>query len=199
MKKLKYLLISLTAILIIMVCFSCEIEGEHTITIPTKREVKPIKDIIPQVLINQVVIHQGYDPPDITGGYLISPYKLTYSTLPHDSIGLSWGEKGIKFTKQSYENTIAYESNHGGERVNCPIAYIQGSGNNFTVYFRETKVSSSGSPVTTAAVISGTKRTDGISDLSYSYIVITPAPGSIPQNSIRKFIDGDYLATNYKW
>ena len=198
MKKFKYLLISLTAILVILACFSCEREGEYTIIIPTKRDVKPITDIIPQALINQVVIHQGYDPPNITGSYLISPYKLTYSTQEHDSIGLIWSSKAIKFSNQSYDNTISYHSSLAGPEIVSPIAYIQGSGNNFTVYLRETKIDQ-GKTVTTATVISGTKRSNGIENLVYAFAMINPADGSVIAGTMRKFIDGDYLAENFNW
>ncbi|MDR2085210.1 MAG: hypothetical protein LBP67_09480 [Bacteroidales bacterium] len=202
MKRIKYLLINLITILTVIVCFSCEREGVDTIILPTERYVVPITDIIPQQLINRVDdLHLGYDPPDITGGYIANPYVLTYSTLSHDSIPFNFGNLIFKFSNQTYENTISYESVQGDAEVNSPIAYIQGSGNNFTVYFSENKTSpSTGITVKTHSVITGkVSPSGGIANFKYAYIVADPGNSTIAPNTIRKFKDNDDLAEVYKW
>lgn len=198
MKRLKYLLISLIAVFTL--CSSCEREGYETIILPTKRYSEPIENIVPQSLINKFgKLYLGDDPPNINGSYMIDPYVLTYSSSPHDSIGYDWGPKFIKFYGQTYENTISYESIQGGTSVESR-AYIQGKGSNFTVYFSENKLSpSTGSITKTSSIITGTKTDDGITYLTYAYIMVDPDGSSVEKDFIRKFKDRDELAKNYNW
>ncbi|MDL2227307.1 hypothetical protein LJC25_02855 [Bacteroidales bacterium OttesenSCG-928-K03] len=201
MKRLKYLPINLIAIFALAFCISCERDGYETIILPSKRYVEPIENIVPKSLINKIDnLYLGDDPPIINKrGFIVDPYVLTYSSSPHDSIGYDWGHKLIKFYGQTHDNTITYESIKGGTSVKCR-AYIQGSGDNFTVYFNEDKISpSTGSNTKTTAIITGTITDEGINYYTYSYIMVNPDGSSVEKDFIRKFKDKDELAKNYNW
>lgn len=193
-------LITLTAI--ILICSNCAQNNVNTIGLPTIRYVEPIEDIVPEALLKVMNINYGYDPPILNGGFIAKPYMLRYSSIPQDSIGYIWPSRHVKFFKQAYENTISYESEQGTESVYCPTAYIQGSGDNFTVYFNELRTdNNTGNTLLTASVITGSVTAGGIANFEYGFIMIESDNNHnvVGANTVRVFKDKDNLAQNYNW
>lgn len=159
--------------------------------------------VIPKSIQTEIKAHskiyEGSTPPDIQGCYLISPMKMTYSNIPSDSVGTTFTPMTICFFASSRTNIYSYTEIEGTSSGSSDSVHVIGSGNNFTAYFTASGYSSD-IYNTHAVIISGTKVSTGIRDISYTFTMVSkgadPTPLLVPVGSIRTAGDSDRLAEN---
>lgn len=199
---------------------SCAGEGDTTIVLPENElEVSSVTtrtsptgstpgtsiptSVIPKTIQTEIKAHskiyEGSSPPNIQGCYLIDPMKMTYSNIPGDSIGLTFIPMTICFYASSRTNIYLYTEFEGDSHGSSDSVHVIGSGNNFTAYFTASGYSSA-IYNTHAVVISGTKITAGIRDISYTFTMLSkdsdPTPLLVDVGAIRTAGDSDRLAEN---
>lgn len=172
-----------------------------------------ISYVIPEDVLDNIddyiTINHGVNPPNIEGCYLVSPFETVYCSDYPDNGGYEPGfviaDYYTLFSDQDMEartihfNQLSSTANHSSEGNG---AFIQGEGNDFTVYL-STEGTSSEIYVKEAIVISGTKTSDGIANLQYAFVLLEK--GDDPDNTLmstgdfRVFRDQDLLSGNTQW
>ena len=171
-----------------------------------------IDDVLPDDLQDKIEpyinIYKGTNPPNIEGTVYLDPMTCVYCEdqghggyNPGDIVNSLY----IKFSNQNMTyNTIDVESKSksGSQTETGKGAFISGTGNNFSAFFNTTGVSS-GISTKTALVISGTKTSNGISNLRYAFVMVEkgPDPSGIlmKEGVFRVFKDGDGFSEYTTW
>ncbi len=180
--------------------------------------VKALDNTIPQDLLDELddymPIYYGDTPPNIEGVYYNHVPTLVYDSEDDYYPGHTFVDQYLKFYNQDMVNNVLdyeameYSSGWVYSHDYSVESYIMGSNNNFTVYFNivgTSYYSEDYVPVNTkmAIVISGTKGTNGISNLYYSFVMVEksedPYPHYVPVGTIRVFKDGDGWSSTTSW
>ncbi len=135
-----------------------------------------ITQVIPKQFVDSLVkygfeVHQGVQPPDITGSYLVSPPVLERSNL-NDQPGRQFSDNAIRFFNQNAEDfSIELESLQNDKRRTSVRTVISGAGDRFTVY--GILLSEQGDKKSEFAYLySGTIEEGGIRNLKYGLVNI---------------------------
>jgi hypothetical protein len=167
-----------------------------------------ILNILPQATIDSLQnlglrIHEGFDPPNMAGIYLVTPYTLTVQFSPEDPypIGKVISDYKYRFydlQEDSLTVKFDFKSLAGNDTGSGTGGFVSGEGNSFTI-FSQVKSLSNGFNVTQVAIFTGELTPEGIKDFQYAF-VLTSKDGDeanqslIPENTGRVYIDGDSLA-----
>lgn len=156
-------------------------------------------------------IYDGINPPDVQGTFVMEPSEVVYcSDNGYDPGEVMGTEQFVKFSNQNFlKNTLDYEDAEVTletyelvSHTQGDGAFISGSGNNFTAYFK-VEGTSSGIYIRGAYLISGTKKEAGISNCTHAITLIEK--GEDPENeimdagTIRIFKDGNGIADKATW
>ena len=164
-----------------------------------------IPDEIRDEIEQYIPIYDGVDPPNIEGAYYLSPEILIGSSRSNDQIGKEYDSEYQNYSNQDMvKNTIDMVRVQGGgnEWHKGSGAFISGSGNNFTIYFDQVG-ESSGILVKQAYIVSGTKTSTGIKNLTTGFIMKEKGPD--PNNKLvevgtyRFFKDQDGMSEATTW
>lgn len=171
----------------------------------------PIEKIIPREYLDifeqHMPIYYGNTPPIIEGVYLMSPTILVYST--HGGYDMSFVDYYYKFFNQAtIGNTVDFEyiskiTSSGGHYYGKQYeSTIQGSGNNFTVFFKVTGTGD-GIDYEEVQLYSGTIDENGVHNLYNGFVLLDksddPYPYLVPVGTIRVFKDGDGWSEATTW
>lgn len=167
---------------------------------------KRINRVIPEDILDQmddyIPIHDGVNPPNIEGQYLVSPMVLVHSTHGYEP-GDLFADTYVQFYNQDMENnTLDYQDEEVSYSYNIGKgAFISGEGNDFSVFFNTTGTSyheKYNVDFKMALVISGTKSSNGIKDLTYAFVMVDKSDDSegytVPIGTFRVFKDQDGLS-----
>lgn len=140
-------------------------------------------------------INEGITPPDIDSVYLHNSLKCTYDGSGDGRVGDYFASMKLRFNNfNPSDNTVKMSYVQSTESANGVGSIVSGSGNNFTVFTKNTGVLS-GINFTSVTVFSGTKTATGITNFKYSLLILTKDadPGSlvIDANEGRTFIEED--------
>lgn len=173
-----------------------------------------INDVLPEDIQAKIgiyiPIYRGVTPPNIEGTVYVDPFSTVYCEDYNNGNGGGYAPGDIvnsmyiRFSNQDMTNNLIdidetdlYTSTSTGKG-----AFISGTGNNFTAFFN-TVGESSGISTKTALVISGTKTTNGISDLKYAFVMLEkgydPTPLLMAEGVFRVFEDQDRLSPYTSW
>jgi hypothetical protein len=165
-----------------------------------------IQQIVPQAVVDSLrkkgmVINEGLVPPQLSGIYLASPYKLLSPYGPGDSysVGKIINDYYYKFYSQTADNAITYDfTNNGSDKGSGQGAFIAGNGMSFTIFSQDIGVSKS-VPYKTLTVISGEISDQGIKKFQYAFVMKEKTGDAsnavlIPIGAARIWVDGDGLA-----
>lgn len=175
-----------------------------------------IEDIVPSDIREDMEpwmnIYNGINPPDIQNVYLISPARVVYCS-DADNGGYEAGiimdtDEYCRFSNQDFiNNTIDFEGlevDEYGSIVTATTgegAFISGSGNNFTVYFKIVG-ESDGISFRAAYLVSGTKADRGISNCHFAIAMVEkndPDGDLMEVGAFRIFEDQDGLSEKAIW
>ena len=169
-------------------------------------ETKRINRVIPEDILDQmddyIPIHDGVNPPNIEGQYLVSPMVLVHSTHGYEP-GDLFADTYVQFYNQDMKNnTLDYQDEEVSYSYNIGKgAFISGEGNDFSVFFNTTGTSyheKYNVDFKMALVISGTKSSNGIKDLTYAFVMVDKSDDSegytVPIGTFRVFKDQDGLS-----
>lgn len=140
-------------------------------------------------------INTGNNPPLIEGSYLVTPSILQATSVPNDVIGSVFSDIFLNFRNQDNGSlTIDFDGASGSETYDGAGSFISGDDNQFSVFLVIT-VTREGETAEVTFAISGTKETDGISDIQVALIMIDdngdPGGFFIENNTGRVLTDGD--------
>lgn len=177
----------------------------------TTGEYSRIDHVIPPDIRDQmdpyITIYDGNNPPNIEGEFVISPSELTYNSVGDYPAGHIFADTYIKFLNQDmHANTLDYREKQASSTQTGEGAFISGEGNNFSVFFNTDGISHYSDydiSYKTALIISGTKTSDGISNLQYAFVMVDksddPKPHIIPIGAFRVIKDGDGFSPTTSW
>ncbi|MCB0540735.1 MAG: hypothetical protein KDE33_24680 [Bacteroidetes bacterium] len=166
---IKYSISTLMGMIILLSIASC-CKEEMT---PPVNPIPP--EVLKQIEANGQVLHQGTNPPNINGKYLLSPAVLVRSNFDDDLfVGYTFVDNIITFSgwkKGSSDITIQVEE--VDHLIGTAMgSYISGSGNDFTVYVLIDLKDNDNHTVKTTHVFSGTIIKDGINNLQLSIFMV---------------------------
>lgn len=205
--------LALGAVVCLMAFSSCLKYGDDTIVLPQPTGKIP-PSVIPTDLQDSLIhhdfpIHEGVEPPDVEGTYLISENKLIYAS---DEYQNNFVDITIQFSNQIPRGVLFYQESqteeHSSHLTGTSIeAGIIGEGNDFTMYcYQLVRVFN---PITgklsyeckQATAVSGTISSLGIYGCRYAYIMLDKKMYDDyyiwrvpPTDTYRTFRDGDGLA-----
>lgn len=201
------------------VSFQSNTETEYTLTFDSGDPVaftatinpwgKPkINEVVPTYMQEKIreymPIYNGSTPPNVMGTYLRTPTYMIASSIPGETNNsFNFADLLFKFSNQNFtNNTLDYDSKQGDANSSGKGYFISGSGNNFTVFFNTTGISS-GISIKTATVISGTKTSQGILNYRFAFLMLEKGPDPedklVDVGTFRVFKDEDELAANATW
>ncbi len=172
-----------------------------------KDDAAPLDSLskIPQNFLSDIksrgmLIHEGSQPPTIENIFLISPDQLLSPYGPDDMYqkGEIITDHKFQFTNQQGNRVSSEEKEIGTGVSNNFEAYIEGSGNLFTL-FAEIKHMSESVEYTTLEIISGEITATGIKNFQKANLVV--AKGADPDGDVldvgqgRIWEDGDGVAS----
>lgn len=164
-----------------------------------------IPDEIRDEIEQYIPIYDGVDPPNIEGTYYLSPQILIGSSQSKDQIGKEYSSEYQKYSNQDMtKNTIdmVRMTVTETEWAKGSGAFISGSGNNFTIYFDQVG-ESSGILVKQAYIVSGTKTSNGIKNLTTGFIMKEKGPDPdhklVDVGTYRFFKDKDGMSEATSW
>ncbi|MCR5643432.1 MAG: hypothetical protein K6G32_08875 [Prevotella sp.] len=170
-----------------------------------EEEEEPIPEEIRDDLEKYMPIYDGINPPNIEGTYYVDPDVVVQDGTGDWSPGHIINSYYFNFFNQDMINNtvdIRRRSSTGSHTEQGNGVFIRGTGNNFTVYFNNTGVSS-GINIKTSVVVSGTKTETGIKDLYYSFVILEK--GADPNHLLinvgvsRIFKDGNGMSVPTSW
>lgn len=148
-----------------------------------------------------MTIHEGNNPPNVVGIYLVTPFTLVAPYGPND--GWETGHVINDYKYNLYDQAdgevkVDYKQIGGSDNGNGLGSFISGSGNKFSI-FSELSGSDGDVTYTHVAVLSGEITSDGIKDFQYGFILTKKQNDDdnsqlIPVGSSRIWDDGDGLA-----
>ena len=165
-----------------------------------------IQQIVPQSVIDSLrkkgmVINEGLVPPQLSGIYLASPFRLLSPYGPNDnySVGRIINDYYYKFYNQTTASAITYDfTNNGSDKGSGQGAFIAGNGTSFTIFSQDIGVGQK-IPYKTLAVMSGEISDQGIKKFQYAFVMKEKTGDDnnsvlIPVGAARIWVDGDGLA-----
>ena len=216
--------LSIVAVLACFIMNSCLHEGDKTVVLPLVEssddvedtddiddiddvddvndipDFKPIDEVIPEemqdILSPYITIHKGDDPPVIDGAYLVSPTVTVFCSDHAFPPGFVHPDMLGHFFSQNNQ-ILGFEYSDGtASGITTGFAMIEGSGNDFTMYFTSEGVTD-GVWSKQTGIITGTMTPEGIKDLMYAYFMVEkndPYGRLMDVNEFRVFRDGDGMA-----
>ncbi len=164
-------------------------------------EVIPGQDFIPDEILAEIEdngqpIHEGFNPPNLSGSYLISPLILVESNFPDSNTSGSFADERITFYDfDENDLTIKVDYTQASSSGQGLGSFVSGEGNNFTVYVELNAERTDGTTYLLTKVISGTLQENGIQDVSLSVFMIDdngdPNDVLIENGQGRRFKDGN--------
>lgn len=148
---------------------------------------KKIQEIIPGNYLNVLKemgmpIHEGINPPDITGIYHISPIMLLKTNITSAGeyeVGHRFADGRYSFSSLNKNDfTLKVASKQGPGNSESTIAAISGSGSHFTVYAMEISTSGTNSAIF-AYLYSGILEGSSIKDFKMAFINVDNSNGGI--------------------
>lgn len=197
---------------ITLIFSGCLYDGGETIVLPIN-DINPELEIVSSEAIpseirsqftNYMTIHEGSNPPIITGYYLLDPVKLVYTSDGDYEPGEVFADIYIYFGAQNKWQIDEYKDKQSGSIGTAKDVVIVGSGKDFTAYYIVENYldydndGSNESYAKTSVLFSGTLTQDGIEDAQYAFILleaIDPLNEIMSENEFRIFKDGDGLAS----
>lgn len=160
-----------------------------------------------------IPIWPGNNPPNIEGVYLLEPITVVEISWHDYKRGENLNERDyIKFSNQNVKNnTLDYENNgfdtYRNELCNHEKGtgvYIQGSGNNFTMWYKSWgSITGTNVSLQFITVISGTKTSTGIRNMYYMTMCIdrngNVDESIIPVGGYEIYKDGDTNSPLTTW
>lgn len=118
-------------------------------------------------------IYGGNTPPVVEGAYKNDSERLVYSSDNKFKAGRTVVDNVIRFSNQNTTaNTLDFDWYEGKNAVETGNGvFISGSGNNFTAFFNITGTYY-GAAYKAARIYSGTKTSNGISNLYYAIVML---------------------------
>lgn len=205
----RYLLVLTTITLIFS---GCLYDGGETIVLPID-DINPEQEIVSSEAIppeiksqfaNHITIHEGSNPPIITGYYLLTPLTTVYCSDYGYDVGEVISDMYIYFGEQNKWQIDEYREKVAGDIGIAKDVVIVGSGKDFTAYYIVEEYSDldndgvNESYTKASVLFSGTLTQDGIEDAQYAFIMleaIDPLNKIMSENEFRIFKDGDGLAS----
>lgn len=180
----------------------CLKNDNTTIALP---EIGTAANVIPPEIRNEfeskIEIHEGVNPPDITGSFIISKTMLKYSS-DGASTSTKWSDIYIAFHNKK-GNTYEFNGKQNNSEEYSPSVVVIGGGSDFTAYFTTEQHYDDGKTwAVTADLISGTITGNGIRDLTHAFIMLKkydPDDILMDVNEYRIFYDQDGLSSNHNW
>ena len=206
-KKLAIIGISLVTLAGIMMS-SCTKNDENTIVpIGTEYYIDDILSVIPDTLQTAFFaafgdVPSGAIPPKIEGSYVVDPKQRVGSNMAVWPLNTIEPNTYLRFTKQ-HNGIVTMDFNETTETVSDTV-FVCGSGNNFAVYFIETKDYDLGW-MKRGVLMRGKVTADGLSDFRYATVVMETEDhsggqfGLYPNGTYFIYKDGDGLASNLDW
>ncbi len=188
--------------------------GTQYITITGKsesREEVRLDQVIPEEIRNKmeehIPIYDGANPPNIEGGYVISPCIMTFDSKGGYEYGHQFADSYIRFHNQDMvNNTLDYQEQQSSSQSIGTGCFISGEGDKFSIYFNTegvTNYSEYDITFKTALIISGIKTDEGIQDLYYAFVMVDksddPKPYIMAVGDYRVIKDGDGISYPYSW
>ncbi len=169
--------------LAILLTMGCKKDNESV----QKEEIqeKKIQEIIPGNYLNVLKemgmpIHEGVNPPDITGIYHISPillFKTNITSAGEFEVGHRFADGRYSFSSLNQNDfTLKVASKQSTVNSESTVAVISGSGNHFTVYAMEISTLGANSAVF-AYLYSGTLEGASIKDFKMAFINVDNSNG----------------------
>lgn len=188
----------------------CLHDEDDTIVLPLPDGKIPYsvvsEDLQDSLRIHGFEIHEGINPPNIEGTYLMSPMIKDYATDPNVRF-LRFVELTLGFSNQIPRGPVTYKQLQHTDSDGYPVAghsteaCVIGDGNDFTMYCYQEAEQTSQYRVKTVTLVSGTIGTAGITDCQYAIIykeheiLDSQYQDDIPaEGNYRLFHDGDLLA-----
>ncbi len=170
-----------------------------------------IRTVVPEEYLEDIApyipIHNGNNPPKIEGQFLMSPLTLVHSSGGGYEPGDVFNDLYLMFYNQDMKNnTLDYMEAQASSSATGTGAFISGEGNDFTVFFNTEGINHySDYDINTkkALILSGTKTSEGIKDLYYTFVMVDksndPKNHIVDVGTFRVFYDSDGLSvpTNY--
>ncbi len=158
-----------------------------------------ITDTILNVITDQldIPIHEGLNPPNIEGTFLVSPNALFSTNIPDDpDIGYIFDDATITFSNQNQQDlTVRVSEEQGSGFGNGDGSYILGEGNKFSVFSEINEYSDVTGYSTLARVYSGEISQDGIINFHCALLMLDdhgdPSGTLIEIGQGRGFIDSN--------
>ena len=162
----KALLLLLPALILSACC------KDHSDIIPGQNFIPA--DILEEIEINGHIIYDGFNPPPLSGKYLMSPSVLVNSNFDDPYLpGHLFVDAEIEFYDYDPDKlTIKVRVTEGTVIGEGKGSFISGEGDNFTVYVRLDLKDASDHEFLQADVFSGTLEAAGIRDLQRSVFMI---------------------------
>ena len=161
-------------------------------------------DIRPEIE-KYIPIYDGVNPPKIEGAYYLDPHILIGSTLAYDVISEKYNSDYQKYYNQDMvANTINFirVSVSETEWAKSIESKVSGFDNHFTIYFEVTG-KSSGISFTNIMIVSGTKTSTGIKNLTWGFYMkekgSDPSGKLVPVGTYRFFKDKDEMSEATTW
>ena len=207
MKKHFLILISIT-----LIFSSCLYDGGETIVLPID-DIDPLKGMVSEGIIpleirdrftRYMTIHEGTNPPIITGYYILNPVEIIYSSDGQYDKGDTFADWYVYFGEQHKWIINEYREKQAGINGTAKDVVIVGNGNDFTVYYILESYSDRNEDGTDetytkqSVLFSGTFTSYGIDNAQYAFIMLDkkdPLGVIMDKNEFRIFKDGNGLAS----
>lgn len=183
------------AFCIILLVVGCMEDTDESIILPIINERIPghvVSEEMLDTLRQYIPVYEGTTPPNIGGGYFVSPFSLLYASDGYegDFHDLQWYVAPLDVWNQTrYSESQSTAEGTGTE------AYVIGSGNRFTLFTIDEVVNEpAGWRCSMLTLISGEKSDNGIGNLRYAILMLDKRDEHevlIAPDSYRIFVDGD--------
>lgn len=193
---------------IIFICNSCLYDGGETIVLPID-DVDPLKGLVSAGIVpteirdkfaRYMTIHEGTNPPIITGYYILNPVEMIYSSDGQYDKGDTFADLYVYFGEQNKWTINEYREKQAGTNGTAKDVVIVGNGNDFTVYYLLESYSDRNEDGTDetytkqSVLFSGTFTSYGIDNAQYAFIMLDkndPLNVIMDKNEFRVFEDGN--------
>ena len=212
MNRIKLLILMAVAAVIMVGCTN---NDDTTIVLLGEEEYfNEIINVIPSNLMNEFDsrfgVQKGNLPPNVEGGYVMSPKKRVYSTLSKTEWPLDIQEPNVYLKFESQNNRIAKFKHYEEFVTSVDTIYVMGKDDRFTAYFIEDKLFDYGIyevKMKRGIIYSGRVTEDGIAFLKYANVIMDVQDDSngliatYPVGTFFIYEDGSYngLAKREEW
>lgn len=195
---------------------SCTKNDATTIVlIGEERYIDNILTVIPDTLkpvFNTVfgTIPEGPVPPKIEGSYVVDPKQRVQTNIDYWPLTVLEPNVYLKFSEQN-NGVVTMDLNEATEHLTDTV-FVQGRGQNFTVYFVEDKsyevpfdTQSFHVRVKRGVIMKGSVNANGLANFMIASVIMEAEDDSqgllsqYPPGSFFVYKDGDGLAENFNW